>query len=303
MRIVNDHVTVRVPATSANLGPGFDTMGLALNLVDDVEAWATTGPTDITIDGYGHDTLPRDDRHLIVRTVRYALDKAGAPQVGLRLSCRNRIPHGRGLGSSAAAIVAGLLIAKGMVNESDAFTDDVLVELGGELEGHADNIAPAVLGGATLAWSSSDDILQTPTYRALKIPDIVLDHVTVCIPQTELLTTQARSVLPDRVPHADAAANSARVGMLVYALQHDANLLMEATRDYIHQSYRFDAMPDTLRLVRRLREQGLPAVVSGAGPTVLIMANLDYRLSHDLAENGWDVRSLAVYHDGANITQ
>lgn len=301
MRVVNEYVHVQVPATSANLGPGFDSLGLALNLVDDVEAWAMAGVTEIDIDGYGSDSLPRDDTHLIVRTVQYALDQAGAPHVGLRLKCHNRIPHGRGLGSSAAAIVAGLLIAKGMIDQPDFFDNDTLVDMGGRLEGHADNIAPAVLGGMTIAWSHSDDILNGPDFKAVKVPQIMLDHVTVCIPHSELLTTTARSVLPEKVPHIDAAANSARTALLVYALEHDESLLMDATKDYLHQSYRFDAMPDSVRLVERLRVRGVPAVISGAGPTILIFGNLDYATTTDMKDHGWDVRPLHVHHDGANI--
>lgn len=301
MRIANDYVHVRVPASCANLGPGFDCLGLAVDLVDDVEAWAVAGPTTIDIDGYGKDTLPRDDSHLIVETVGYALDAVGAPRVGLKLKCVNRIPHGRGLGSSAAAIVAGLMIARGLIDTGEALSDSVIVDLGGRIEGHADNIAPAAIGGVCMAWSQSDILLDTPRYYARHLNAESLGRVTVCIPQAELLTKTARSVLPEKIDHADAAANSARTAMLVYALEHDASLLFEATRDYLHQSYRYSAMPDSLRLVEQLRSRGLPAVVSGAGPTVLVLDILDGETIEDLENSGWDVRTLAVNHDGANI--
>jgi len=268
MKLASDHVVVKVPATSANLGPGFDSLGLALEYHDELEVRAL-GSTDVIveIDGEGHGEVPGDERHLVVKTIRRALDHVGAPQVGLHLKAKNAIPHGRGMGSSAAAVVAGLMAAKGMINEPEALSPSVLLNLATQLEGHPDNAAPALLGGATVAWMDSH---ETPKAANLQLHDDVVP--TVIVPTVRLSTHKARGVLPLAVPHANASFNAGRAALLVHALANDPDLLLEGTVDKLHQEYRAPVMPQTWALVTGLRERGFAATVSGAGPTVLVLS-------------------------------
>ncbi|MBK0330375.1 homoserine kinase [Brachybacterium sp. MASK1Z-5] len=287
MRITTERVGVRVPATSANLGPGFDALGLALHLVDDLELEATTGRVEVTVEGEGAGDVPAGEDHLVVRALRRGLDHAGAPQAGVRLHCRNRIPHGRGLGSSAAATVAGLMLARLLVSEPEALDDQVLLDLATEMEGHPDNAAPALLGGVVLSWTDRAGAraerldLATPGDRAQRgngagqsgsgtaqEPAI---RPVVLLPTARLATSTARSLLPETVPHADAAFNAARAALLVHALTSDPSLLLPATEDRLHQEYRAPGMPQSVELVRVLRSEGYPAVISGAGPSVLVI--------------------------------
>ncbi|WP_029290443.1 homoserine kinase [Cellulomonas sp. HZM] len=306
MRLGADRVRVRVPATSANLGPGFDALGLALALHDDVEVRALGSP-DVVVDvtGEGAGEVPDDERHLVVQALRAGLDHAGAPQSGLHLVCHNRIPHGRGLGSSAAAVVAGLAAARGLVAEPQALSDDVLLALATELEGHPDNAAPAILGGATLAWGGTGSVRAVP----LDVhPDVA---PVVVIPPTTLSTKAARGVLPPTVPHADAAQQAGRAALLVEALGRRPELLLDATVDTLHQEYRRSVMPHSLALVDALRSAGVAAVVSGAGPTVLALArrlegggtDADEAIAAAFggAMGGWRVLPLAVAHGGVEI--
>ncbi|ACU85748.1 homoserine kinase [Brachybacterium faecium DSM 4810] len=267
MRIQYTRVSVQVPATSANLGPGFDSLGLALDLCDELEVEATTGAVEISVDGEGARALPSGEDHLVVRALRRGLDHAGAPQTGLRLHATNRIPHGRGLGSSAAATVAGLLLARGMISDPDALDDQTVLQLASEFEGHPDNAAPALLGGVVLSW------MQGGIARAveLSVAEQALRPV-VLLPTTTLATHQARGLLPAEVPHADAVFNASRSALLVHALAGAPELLVEATEDRLHQDQRAAGMPESVELMRVLRREGHPAVISGAGPSVLVMA-------------------------------
>ncbi|WP_199423464.1 homoserine kinase [Actinotalea solisilvae] len=266
MRLGSDHVRVRVPATSANLGPGFDALGLAVAHYDEVEVKAL-GSAEVTVEvtGEGAGELPTGEDHLVVRAIRAALDEVGAPQVGLHLTCVNRIPHGRGMGSSAAAVVAGVLAARMLVAEPQALSDTVAFRLASAFEGHPDNAAPAILGGATVAWTAPDG----PHATALPVHPGVTP--VVLVPPHACSTRTARGVLPAMVPHADAAHTAGRAALLVQALCHRPELLLAATEDRLHQSYRAQVMPGTAELVRALREAGQAAVVSGAGPSVLVL--------------------------------
>ncbi|WP_435736630.1 homoserine kinase [Cellulosimicrobium sp. PMB13] len=268
MQLGADHVRVRVPATSANLGPGFDALGLALALHDVIEVRALASDAVVVdVEGEGAGEVPGDESHLVVRALRAALDVAGAPQTGLHLSCVNRIPHGRGLGSSAAAAVAGIVAARALVADPTALDDATVLGLASELEGHPDNAAPALLGGATVAWLAG----VAGGARAARLdvhPDV---RATVLVPSARLATSRARGVLPQTVPHADAAFNAGRAALLVEALTRRPDLLLEATEDRLHQGYRSDVMPSTYELVQALRAEGLAATVSGAGPTVLVL--------------------------------
>jgi homoserine kinase len=290
-------VAVRVPATSANLGPGFDSFGLALGLYDDVTVRAMDFGVSIEIIGEGAATLPRDESHLLARSARACLDRLGVGHIGLRISCTNRIPHGRGLGSSSAAIVAGVTAARALVADGETLLDDdELLGLACELEGHPDNVAACLRGGFTLAWTGSDGphvISLTPDERILPV---------VFIPATELSTVRARGLLPEKVPHADAAANAARAGLLVAALTSDPSLLLVATEDRLHQEYRRPAMPLSLQLMESLRAQGVPATISGAGPTVLALTDAAgvYRVGA-AAGPGWRAERLAVDNVGVTV--
>ncbi|MGC5628385.1 homoserine kinase [Georgenia sp. Z1344] len=300
-RVVADAVAVRVPATSANLGPGFDSLGLALGLHDDLEVRATTGAARVTVTGEGADSLPEGEDHLVVRAVRLGLEAAGAPQVGLDLRATNRIPHGRGLGSSAAAVVAGLLAARGLLDpgagEAGGPLDDPSVlALATELEGHPDNAAPALLGGATVAWIDDD---EGPTAVRLALAPAI--DPTVVVPVDRLSTTTARAALPASVPHADAARTAGRAALLVHALAGAPERLLAATVDWLHQEHRRASMPATLALVDELRAQGLPAVVSGAGPSVLVLAPVDPTPARLLVARGWRVVAPGVDLVGAQV--
>lgn len=273
MRIGRRSAAVRVPATSANLGPGFDAMGLALRLHDDLEVEAVAGGLEIEVTGEGAQDVPRTEDHLVVRALRIGLDHAGAPQVGVRLRARNRIPHGRGLGSSAAAAVAGLLLARGLLADPEALDERTVLELATAIEGHPDNAAPALLGGVTLSWMQH----ELPRTVRLQVAEGALAP-TVLMPTATLSTAKARSLLPAEVPHADAAFTAGRAALLVHALAADPSLLLAATEDRLHQEHRAPGMPQSVELVRVLRAEGYPAVISGAGPTVLVLAGDHDRL-------------------------
>jgi homoserine kinase len=256
-------VRVTVPATSANLGPGFDALGLALGLHDEVEARVTGGGLDIEVSGEGaSDIAGAGEKHLIVRAVRAAFDDLGVGQPpGLALRCVNRIPHGRGLGSSAAAIVAGVLAARALAGaERDL---DAELALANQIEGHPDNVAPCLYGGLTIAW------LTAGRAAAIRLEVLASVRPVAFIAPVPVSTEVARGLLPASVPHADAAKNAGRAALLVAALTARQEALLDATEDLLHQDYRAPAMPATHELVRMLRAAGVPAVVSGAGPSVL----------------------------------
>ncbi|MDR0945992.1 MAG: homoserine kinase [Bifidobacteriaceae bacterium] len=298
MRLATDHVRVRVPATSANLGPGFDTLGLAFDLWDEVEARAVPGPSRVIVRGEGAGNVPLDDTHLVVRAARRALDIVGAPEVGLHLTCRNRIPHGRGLGSSAAAVVAGGLIARGLIEDPAAMNARAVFELANEFEGHPDNAAPAVFGRATIAWTADG---ATPRCVRFDVQPAI--RAAVLVPTEKLGTNLARTALPARVPHADAVFNVARAALMVHALTREPALLFDASEDRLHQSYRASMMPSTLALVTGLRDRGLPAMVSGAGPSVLVLTTGDVEDLARLVPQGWRLLRLGVAEHGGTVAR
>lgn len=260
-------VRVRVPATSANLGSGFDALGMALTLYDDVSAEITGAGVQVTVTGEGAETLPTDERHLVVRTMHAAFEVLGARPSGLALACRNHIPQARGLGSSSAAIVAGVLLARALVEDGAArLDDDAVLRLAARIEGHPDNVAPCLRGGVTIAWA--DDAGA----RAVRIASADQVRPTVFVPARRGLTAAARAALPATVPHADAAHAAGRAALLVHALTVAPDLLLPATEDRLHQDYRASGMPESAALVARLRAAGVAAVVSGAGPSVLALS-------------------------------
>jgi homoserine kinase len=288
---------VRVPATSANLGPGFDSFGLALARYDEVAVCRTDGPLEVQVSGFGAGDVPLDERHLIVRAVAKAFGAAGVPPCGLRLTCVNRIPHGGGLGSSASAIVAGLLLGRELLvaDGGEPLSDEQVLRLATDMEGHPDNVAPALYGGFTLAYTG-DDGLPVAVRREVH-PDI---RVVVFAAQQSSSTEHTRGLLPATVPHADAAANAAAAGLLVHALTADPRYLLPATRDRLHQPYRAAAMPRTAALVNELRGAGIAAVVSGAGPSVIALVTGEFDLT-PWRRPGFDVDFVAVCADGAQV--
>lgn len=266
--------TVRVPATSANLGPGFDSLGLALGLHDVVRLSVEPSGFEVTVQGYGQGVVPLTEDHLVARAVRVAFDHLGLPQPGLRLHCVNAVPHGRGLGSSAAAVVAGLVAARGCLDDPGLLDDATVLALATRLEGHPDNAAAALLGGCTISWLDGHG-----EPRAERI-DVRADlDPVICVPAGELATRTARAMLPAMVPHADAAFNVGRAALLVLALGRRPDLLLEATEDRLHQAQRATAMSGSATLIDRIRVLGGAAVVSGAGPSVLVLGPSESALS------------------------
>ena len=290
-------VTVTVPATSANLGPGFDALGLAVSLRDTVTAEVVDGPGEVVVSGEGAGTVPLDDSHLVRRSMQRAFDVMGCGTPSIRLHCTNVIPHGRGLGSSSAAIVAGVCAARGLVGGGSLLMDDEAVfGLAAEIEGHPDNVAPAFYGGFTVAYASGGRFHATTVSVDPRVSAVAF------VPADPVETTVARGLLPDQVPHRDAAANAGRAALLVAALSRHPELLLDATEDRLHQDYREPAMPASLALVRELRADGLAAFISGAGPTVLVLT--DASTESAVAARvpaGWAVHTLAVGTEGARV--
>jgi len=290
-------VRVRVPATSANLGPGFDCAGLALALHDHVEVQVVDSGLSVDIAGEGAESLPRTERHLLVSALRKAFDHLGGQPRGLEVRCANRIPHGRGLGSSAATIVAAVVAARGLVlGAAEVLDDAAALRLAAEIEGHPDNVAACLLGGLTLAWTEAGGA------RAVRLEPSAELAPVVFVPSTTASTKKARGMLPEQVPHADAAANAARAALLPVALVSDPSLLMTATADLLHQQYRAPAQARTATLVAALREDGVPAVVSGAGPSVLALTTASGRDAvAGRSARGWTVLPLDVERSGAAV--
>jgi homoserine kinase len=291
-------VTVSVPATSANLGPGFDSLGLALDLRDEVTGEVRDEPgLEIVVEGCGAGGVALDERHLVHRAMSAAFSRLGVEVPPLRITCRNVVPHARGLGSSSAAIVAGICLARTLVVDGARMLDDAAtLALAAELEGHPDNVAPALLGGLTVAWS------EQAGARAVSLPVDPRVAVVVFVPPDGLSTELARGLLPHTVPHADAAANGGRAALLVAALGGHTELLLAGTEDRLHQDYREAAMPRSLELVRSLRADGVAATVSGAGPSVLAFTDAAQRTRLAArAPDGWLAVALEVDRAGARV--
>ncbi|MGW1061951.1 homoserine kinase [Micromonospora rubida] len=292
---VSGPVKVRVPATSANLGPGFDALGLALGLHDDVAAEVVPDGVRVTVTGQGAGELPDDDAHLVARAMRATFDALGGQPPGFAVECVNRIPQARGLGSSSAAIVAGVQLARALVVDGDTRLDDAgALRLAAEIEGHPDNVAPCLLGGFTIAWTEPSGARAV----SLAVDDRV--RPMVFVPEERGLTAVARAALPGTVPHADAALTAGRAALLVHALTAEPALLLPATVDRLHQGYRAEGMPGTSALVGALRAAGVAAVVSGAGPTVLALSEPGPGFS---VGTGWRILRLAIDVHGARVAR
>ena len=262
---------VQVPATSANLGPGFDCLGLALNMHDRYMAQVMDEPgVDIDVTGEGADAVPTTDKNLVIKAMYKGFDFLGGRPRGIALRQLNVIPHGRGLGSSAAAIVGGLALARALVlGGKERMSHEDMLNIANEMEGHPDNVSAAIYGSANVAWQESQR--GKVIAQSLNIEVDPRISALAFVPSTELSTSKARKMLPESIPHQDAVRNSINTAVLVQALQHRPDLLLAATEDYLHQSYRSDAMPQSFALMTKLRKAGVAAFISGAGPTVLVL--------------------------------
>nr|WP_240163634.1 homoserine kinase [Mycolicibacterium sphagni] len=286
-----------VAASSANLGPGFDSLGLALGLYDEILVETTDAGLLIEVEGEGSGQVPLGPEHLVVRALHRGLAAGGADVPGLVVRCHNAIPHSRGLGSSAAAVVGGLAAANGLLAQSDRepLTDAQLIQLASEFEGHPDNASASVLGGAVVSWVDGQ---TTPaTYAATRLrlhPDI---RVFPGIPQVRSSTAETRVLLPDHVTHEAARFNLSRAALLVVALTERPDLLMAATDDVLHQPQRGPAMPASAEYLQVLRRCGVAAVLSGAGPAVLALttnAELPAEAVEFGAAKGFTVREMGI---------
>lgn len=300
-------VRVRVPATSANLGPGFDTLGIALAYGDELTAETRDEPgATVTVNGVGEGSVPTDESNLVVRSAAHVYERLGRPMPGLNIVADNRIPHGRGMGSSGSAIVAGVMIAAGLLERDPVnpvvLTESQLLAFATDLEGHPDNVAPALFGGLTIAWTTDSG----PRSKRLMVHRGV--SPLVLVPSFTMSTELARSLQPEQVPHEDAVFNVSRSALLVAALTQSPELLFEATEDRLHQDYRGEAMPATRDLIRELRDAGHAAVVSGAGPSILVLANgpAERLAAADLVSargEDWKTLLLAVNIKGATVEE
>jgi homoserine kinase len=295
---------VQVPATSANLGPGFDCLGLALSMFDRYIAQVQDEPGfDVDVTGEGAGNVARNDKNLVIKAMYKGFEFLGGKPRGIALRQLNVIPHGRGLGSSASAIVGGLSLARALVlggNERMSL-EDMLV-LANEMEGHPDNVAAAIFGGANIAWQDS--------HRGHIVAQSV--HIEVdarisalaFIPATSVATSKARKMLPESLLHADAVRNTSNAALLVHALEHRPDLLHTATADFLHQSYRQEAMPQSFALLTKLRNAGVAAFISGAGPTVLVLHTGGPSEAEELRRAAGDkfvATELGIARQGANV--
>jgi homoserine kinase len=302
--VAGTSVRVRVPASSANLGPGFDSIGLALGLWDRCVAEVSAEPgLRIEVEGEASSDVPRDASHLVYRTMLRTWGELGVePPVGLTLQCRNAVPHGRGLGSSATAIVTGVVAAQGLWDSVRCYAGPLdrgfANDLASALEGHPDNASASVYGGLTLSWSDGGD--EGTTTLPLPVhPDVV---PVVFVPGEQLSTAKARSVLPSHVRHGEAALNSARAALLVRSLGEHPEYLLPATREWLHQEARRESFPASMALVDRLRAAGHAAVISGAGPSVLVLtttARVPQVRAH--AGSAWRALEPGIAREGAVV--
>ncbi len=288
---------VSVPATAANLGPGFDSFGLALEMRDMYAAQILDEAVfDVDLTGEGADELRRDKSHLVIKAMLAGFEFMGQKPKGIALRALNVTPHGRGLGSSSSAIVGGLALARALVHGGEQFmSDDQMIQLATSLEGHPDNVAAAILGGATIAW------IQGGKGQAVSIPVHEKIKALLFIPTTQLSTSKARKLLPETVPHADAVANTAHAALLVHAISDRPDLLFVATEDHLHQSYRAEAMPKSIALMEKLRAAGVAAMVSGAGPSIVVLHTATETEIEEMvhaAGTGFTAKSLEISRTG-----
>ncbi|KUH86023.1 MULTISPECIES: homoserine kinase [unclassified Mycobacterium] len=293
-----------VAASSANLGPGFDSLGLALSLYDEIVVETTDSGLTVEVEGEGAGHVPLDDTHLVVRAIKRGLQALDISVPGMTVWCRNGIPHSRGLGSSAAAVVGGLSVVNGLAVQggSSPLAERDLIQLASEFEGHPDNASAAVLGGGVVSWTEADE--PAPRFAAAPIrihPDI---RLFTAIPPERSSTAETRVLLPEKVSHTDARFNVSRAALMVVALTERPDLLMSATEDVLHQPQRAVAMPASAEYLRVLRRCGIAAVLSGAGPSVLALSTsseLPVEALEYGAANGFTVSEMRI-GDGVRWT-
>ncbi len=289
---------VRVPATSANLGPGFDSLGLALGLYDSLTAMVSEDEgVLIEVEGEGVGEVAQDSSHLVARAMALGFAAMESRPAGFVLRCTNVIPHGRGLGSSAAAIIGGLVLARAMtVDGTSRLSDQNLLQLALELEPHPDNLAAALYGGFTTAWMEEDiaHVVAQDIHPSIR--------AVVAIPDSRVPTAEARSALAATVSRQDASFNISRSALLVHAMTRDPRLLLQATADRLHQEARRTMYPSSMELVDHLRDRGIAAAISGAGPTVLVLDMTDQlEVVSALAGDTWRVEALPIAALGAHV--
>ncbi len=295
---------VQVPATSANLGPGFDCLGLALTMYDRYIAQVQDEPgVDIDVTGEGADDIARDEKNLVIKAMYKGFEFLGGKPRGVALRQLNVIPHGRGLGSSASAIVGGLSLARALVlGGNERMSDEDMLVIANQMEGHPDNVAAAIFGNANIAWQD----LQRGHMVAQSV-NIEVDArigALAFIPAKAVATSKARKMLPETIAHQDAVRNSSNSALLVHALSHRPDLLHTATEDFLHQSYRQDAMPGSFALLTKLRSAGVAAFISGAGPTVLVLHTGGQSEAEELRRAAGDkyiTTELGIARSGAGV--
>jgi homoserine kinase len=286
-----DAVVVRVPATIANLGSGFDAIGLALAWHNEVRVERSSEGLSVSATGPGAATLPKDETNLVVRALRTVV----GGQMPLGVNQLIAIPNGRGFGSSAAAVVAGLVAGRALGGRSES--DDALLAKGVEIEGHSDNVAPCLLGGITVSTAEHTVRIEPPASLRL----------LVCVAPNAMKTETARAALSANVTRSAAVANLGRAALLIAALTEDRpEMLMDATADELHQSARFGLMPDSGELVRALRARGVAAFLAGAGPSVAALVDETSgrdaeKSARALLPEGWEVRLQSIDPSGARI--
>ncbi|MEE9275854.1 MAG: homoserine kinase [bacterium] len=260
-------VRVQIPASTTNLGPGFDALGVALNLYNRVELDELPWGISVHVEGEGKGEIPPDETNICVQAVKRVYERVGRPLPGLWMKQRNHIPLARGLGSSSAALVGGLVGGNLMLGSPLSMDD--LVEMAVEMEGHPDNVVPALLGGFCI--SAVDEEGRTVCTRA---PVVDRYRWVIVVPSFEVSTKAARQKLPKKVAFADATFNVQRVGMLMAAFAYGRDeLFREAMRDRLHQPYRAELMGPLEEVFAAAREMGaLGVCISGAGPCVLAIA-------------------------------
>ncbi len=302
-----------VPATSANLGPGYDTLGLALEWRDEIEVSAAPRrdpekpAVHVVVDGEGADQLPTDASHLVITAVERILAAKGYWLPDLQVNAQNAIPHSRGLGSSAAAITTAVLTAHQLV--PGGLSAEEQLQIGSRIEGHPDNYVPALRGSVAVSWQAADT--PEPLFKTAPLTPHPEVTCVLAVPNSVQSTQAARDLLPVSVPHEQAAKNSSRAALLVHAITTEPALLLDATEDYLHQEYRRQAFPASMALVDQLRGAGYAAVISGAGPAVLVLteasraASCAELMGRFAAETGFDdtfsPKSLPIARTGATV--
>ena len=310
-------VSVKVPATTANFGSGFDCLGMALPIYNVISIEETVLPgTGIEInvisetdddDDFAIEHIPKDENNIIYKAVELLYNSIGQTPSELRINIKSQIPIAKGLGSSASIIVGGLLAANKLLGEPA--DEAALLSIATEVEGHPDNVTPAIVGGLVLTSLEEDGSI---IYRKLPWPEEW--HLTLCIPDYELATDISRSVLPKEVPMKDATFNTRRTAMFVEAIHSkDAALMKLALQDKLHQPYRTKLVPGLQDIMDNLKheENVIGCVLSGAGPSMLIISqknNLDRIKS--IVSDTWanynvktDIRTLKVEEKGAQILE